>query len=252
MKSVISLASALVCAFSLNAEITAVLNRFPARSPEIEIRNNSTVSLTAFAISMAPKAQDGVHSAPFMMYVDTTVDTDRLVSYRLKTTMPLLPNQEYAVPVPTRLRPAQPREDLFEPPIVTAGVFADGTTTGDAVLLARLIVRRSNMLQAVELTRAMLSDAGAHNVPRRQLIEQFRKMADSVSHWYLPPEQQVGRTLYQSIIEKLMNLPELRFGSPFPPTAFVEQETELLNRQRTTLLESQPTLGSAKTLPIRR
>jgi hypothetical protein len=236
MKTVVSLVSVLVGAFSLSAQITAVLNRFPNRSPEIRIRNNSTTSLAAFAISMAPVPQGAAISAPLLVYVDTAVD---------QTAMPLLPNQEYAVPVPSRSRPGQPREDLFEPPILTAGVFADGTTTGDATVLARLILRRCNMLQAVELAREILSDAGSTNVPRRQLIEQFRKMADSLNHWYLPPEQQVGRTLYQSIVRKLMNLPELQVGSPFPPTTFVEQETAMLNRQRTTLLESQPSLADA-------
>jgi hypothetical protein len=244
MKTAISLA-ALAFAFSLNAQITAVLKRFPTRSPEVEVRNNSAVSLTAFAISMAPIAQGAAGSAPFMVYVDTAVDTDRLVSYQLKPAMPLLPDREYAVPVPTRLRPGQPRQDLFESPILTAGVFADGTTTGDADLLARLVLRRCNMLQAVELAREMLSDAGRHNVPRRQLIEQFRKLADSLNHWYLPPEQQVGRTLYQSLIEKLMNLPEGQIGSPFPPNTFVAQETAMLNRQRVVLSESQPSLANA-------
>jgi hypothetical protein len=155
--------------------------------------------------------------------------------------------------VTIRFRPGgQPIEGLFEEPIVTAGILANGTTTGDGALLTRLIVRRGNQLAAVEMAMEMLSDAGRRNVPRDQLIEQFKKMVKSVSHWYLPPEQQVGRTLYQSIIGRLMNLPDLQAGSPFPPTAFVEQETAMLNRQRTTLLESQPRLSLAGAVPGRR
>jgi len=171
-----------------------------------------------------------------MVYMDTAVDT---------MATPLLPNQERTVPVPIRFRPEGPVEDLFEQPIVTAGIFADGTTTGDAALLTRLLSRRSNMLAAVETAMDMLSDAGRHNVPRDHLIEQFKKMARSVSHWYLPPEQQAGRDLYQSIIGKLMNLPDEPVGSAFPPSAFVEQETAMLNRQRVTLSESQPSLADA-------
>src|SRR5579872_5814535 len=89
---------------------------------------------------------------------------------------------------------------IFERPIVTAGISADGTITGDAALLNRLTVRQYSMLPAVETDLEMLSDARGRNVPRRRLIEQFRTLADYVSHWYLPPEQQVGRSLYPSIM----------------------------------------------------
>jgi hypothetical protein len=252
MKAFLKLASVLVWAFSLNAQITAVLDRFPARSPEIVIRNNSEVNLTAFAVSMAPVAQSPADSASFVVYVDTAVDTDRLaVSYRLNAAMPLAPSQEYAVPVIARFQDGR-WVDLFRPPIATAAVFVDGTIAGDPALLARLMSRRGNMLQAVELASNILKDAGRHNVSRGQLIEQFKKLADSLNHWYLAPEQQVGRTLYQSIAEKLMNLPPLQVGSAFPPTAFVDQETAILNRQRTRLLESPPGLNLAAAVPAQR
>jgi len=243
MKSALKSASLLACAFSVHAQITAVLKRFPARGPEIEIRNDSQVNLTAFAVSMAAVATTVADGAPFLVYVDTAADGDRLtMPYQLKTVMPLLPGEQYGVGVPDLRQTGQRREDLFEPPIVTAAVFADGTTSGDRALLARLMLRRCNMLQAVELALEMLTDAGKHNMPRSQLIGQFRMMADSVRHWYLPAEQQAGRSLYEGIAGKLMNLPELQLGSPFPPTAFVEQETARLTRRRTMLLESRPNL----------
>jgi hypothetical protein len=112
-------------------------------------------------------------------------------------------------------------------------------------LLARLLLRRSNMLLAVETALETLSDAGRYNIPRDQLIKHFRKMADAVNHSYLPLEQQVGRGLYQSIAGKLMSLPEGQVGSPFPPSTFVEQETAMLRQQRVTLWESQPSLVDA-------
>ena len=134
--------------------------------------------------------------------------------------------------------------DLSEYTVTTAGVFADGSTTGHAALLGRLMLRRSNMLLAVETTLETLSDAGRRNVPRDQLIGQFKKLADSVRRGYLPMEQRIGLDLYQSIIGKLMNLTETKDGSPFPPNEFVVQETTRLRRQRIPLLESQPSLFS--------
>jgi hypothetical protein len=234
MKIVISVASILACAFSSNAQITATVKPVPDGS-QIRIRNDAAVALAAFAVSA--KLADDASDAPLIMYVDSAIDA---------AARPLLPNEERVVQERRiLLRAGSMPSAIFEPPIVTAGIFADGATTGDTALLRRWILGRCNMLQAVEATLEMLSDAGAHNVPRGQLVEQFRKMADSVNHWYLPQEQQVGRSLYQSIVGKLMNLPEGPIGSPFPPAGFVEEETTVLNRLRVALLDSRPSLADA-------
>ncbi len=235
----------LACAFSLDAQITTTLNRLPDGLDEVRIRNNSATSLVAFVITVKQRPRSAYSSnAPFVVYSDPLIEPE---------TNPLLAHEERMV----FARGVAPGQDplsrprchgecsLLEEPIITAGILADGTTTGDKALLNRLILRRSNMLQAVEITLETLSDAGRHNVSRDQLIEHFRKLADSVSRWYLPPEQQVGRGLYQSIVGKLMDLPEGQAGSPFPPVTFVALETATLNRQRVTLLESEPSLADA-------
>jgi hypothetical protein len=252
MRTVVLVASVLACAFSLKAQITTTFNRLPDGLDEVRIRNNSATSLVAFVVSVkqAPRSSDsppaldlGASNAPFVVYSDPLIEPGA---------RPLPPSEERVAtvsgvaftldPLGRRLLPPFGRR-LLGDSILTAGIYADGTTTGDAALLARLLSRRSNMLQAVEMALEMLSDAGRHNVPRDQLTEQFKKMAGFVSHWYLPPEQQVGRGLYQSIIGKLINLPDEPLGSTFPPSAFVAEETAMLNRQRVTLLESQPSLA---------
>jgi hypothetical protein len=257
MKAVISLAALLGCALSLDAQITAALNRLPDGSIEIRVRNDSAVSSTAFAIKVdhvtgsAMAGTRHVYLDPDTVYVDTAIDT---------ALRALQPNQEHTFKPRLRSRSGGPaplvqilsderkqmpkQVDLSEHTVTTAGVFADGSTTGDAALLARLMLRRSNMLLAVETTLETLSDAGRRNVNRDQLIGQFKKLADSVRHGYLPLEQRIGLDLYQSIIGKLMNLPETKDGSPFPPNEFVLQETTRLRQQRIPLLESQPSLFS--------
>ncbi|MGH9663378.1 MAG: hypothetical protein ACRD9L_03015 [Bryobacteraceae bacterium] len=236
MKAVIAVASALACALSLDAQIAATLNHLPDGVDEVRIRNNSAIGLVAFVVTVRHVSQSPYsNNAPFVMYSDPLIKP---------ATKQLLAGEERVAMV-NGFRDRSGRHLGLLEPAIAAGILADGTPVGDATLLSRLILRRSNMLLAVETTLEMLSDAGRRNVPRDQLIERFGKMADSVSHWYLPPEQQVGRSLYQSIAGKLMNLPEEQAGAPFPPAAFVAQETALLRRQRVKLLESEPSLSDA-------
>lgn len=241
MKTLIPAVSVLACVFSLDAQITATLKPLPGRSDVIIIRNDSAVSLVAYAISV--KIGGRASDAPILEYVDSEIDTAEVA---------LLPTQEHAI-TPAFGVPSSRSTNgkmIYSPAhyewlVVTAGIFADGTTSGDAELLRRLVLRRCNMLQAVETTLDIISDAGRRNVPRDVMVSQFRKMADSLNRWYVPAEQRVGHDLYQSMMGKLLNLPDEPLGSPFPPDAFVSQESATLNRQRVELLESQPSLAVA-------
>ena len=85
MKIVISVASVLACAFSLGAQIAATLNPLPDGSTEIRIRNQTAVSLTAFAIRV--NVANGVLDTPLLVYADSAIKTEAL----------LLPNQERLV-----------------------------------------------------------------------------------------------------------------------------------------------------------
>ena len=244
MKAVICVACALGCACSLNAQIAATLNHLPDGMDEVRIRNNSASSLVAFVVTVKQVPKSVYSSnAPFVVYSDPLIEP---------AAKPLPPGEERVLitaGVASGLD-SQSRPWCFgacsrlQEPVVAAGIFASGEPTGDAALLTRLILRRSSLLQAVEVALETLSDAGRHNVRRDELVGQFKKMVASVNHWYLPPEQQVGRDVYQSIIGQLMDLP-VEVGSPFPPTAFVAEETAMLNRQRVMLLESQPSLAEA-------
>src|ERR1051325_7168689 len=147
MRLLISATCFLVCASSLGAQITSALTTVPGRSPELEIRNESAANLAAFVIRMSPNLAAVAERPPFTVFVDTAIDPAAVL---------LSPGQVYRIPVPSRIRPKQAPESLYIPPVVVAGVFEDGQTTGDASLVARLILRRCNMLQAVETSLDML------------------------------------------------------------------------------------------------
>jgi hypothetical protein len=142
-----------------------------------------------------------------------------------------------------RFQPLQINQHLLE--------VSDGSTTGNPVLLTRLMLRRSSMLLAIDSASAALSEAGKHNYPRSQVVEQFRKLVDSASGGYLFPEQQVGRELFESIIGKLKNLPQGELGAPFPPSAFIEDETARLKHMWVALWESQPSLADGGALALK-
>ncbi len=206
-------------------------------STEVSVRNSGSGTLTAFAVSLNDR--NGVVEGPLILYGDALVDGDA---------GPLLPGEERRLPNSRlgRTRNGARVWASFQEPIATGGILADGTTIGDAALVARLVWRRCNMAQAVETALQILTDAGNHNFPRNQVVRQFQTMAESMNHWYLPAEQQVGRRVYQSILGKLINLPEPPLGSAFPPTTFVAEETAALNRQRVALLDSQPNLSAGR------
>jgi hypothetical protein len=253
MKAGISIASALLCAICLNAQVATTISRLPDGSTEIRVQNNAPVELVALAI--VAKIHGSSH-APFEAYDDsaTRLGPNRETTYQILLT-PLAPNKEVKVQVvmlcgtDRDVIAVPPRADKktralceLEQPI-TAAIFADGSTAGEASLLTRMALRRSNMLLAVDTTLDTLSDAGHRNLPRQQLIEEFKKMADALNRWYVVPEQRVGRDLYESIAGKLMNLAEVAAGMPFPPDSFVEQETRVLREQRAVLLQSQASLA---------
>ena len=244
MQRVGLLALVAASAFSLNAQIATTVNRARDGMDELRIQNNSATSLVAFVVTVkqAPRSPYSP-DPPFVVFSDPLIEP---------AAKPLLAGEERVLMrrgAPPSRGPSVGR--LLEEPIVAAGIFADGVTSGDAALLTRLVLRRSNMLLATETALEILLDAGRHNIPRNQMIRQFRTMADSLNRWYLPPEQQAGRGVYQSIVGKLMNLPEVRAGAPFPPADFVAEETATLNQQRVRLLGSQPRLSDAAFLGAR-
>jgi hypothetical protein len=238
MKTVFSILSLLACTFSLNAQITSTLNHLAGGLDEVWIQNDSAVDLVTFVVTVKQEPRSASsNSSPYAVYSDPLVDP---------AAQPLLPGEKRkAMWMGVAASIDLHGKRLLKEPILTAGIFSDGTRTGDQALLTGLVLRRSNMLMAVETALETLSDAGRRNVPRDQLIEQFKKMADSLRHWYLPPEQQIGIRIYQPIVERLMSLPQGQVGSPFPPDAFVAQETTILRQRRIALSESEPNMVDA-------
>ncbi len=243
-ENLIAAAGVLSCVFSLNAQITAFLKARPDGSNEVRVGNDEPVVVPAFAAQASggnhvefESSRGASREILSIVYVDSLIDD---------VPKPLQPNEERVVKDGGGLLWEGKRVIVtYELPIRTAGILADGRTFGDAELLRRLILRRCNMLQVVETSLDILSDAGRRNVSRDLLVNEFRKMADSLNRWYVPPELQLGHNLYQSMMGKLLNLPDEPPGSPFPPDSFVTQETATLNRLRVTLRDSQPSLTEA-------
>jgi hypothetical protein len=241
MKAALRIAMLFAFCCLANAQIAATVNRLSDGTNQITIRNAGAMPLAAFAVSLeliGERLELGPQSlGPLDAYYDPATDF---------VTDPLLPNQERSLR-PMKIFCKAPRNACeFKPPLA-AGIYSDGSTTGDRALLTKLLLRRSNMLQAVETALETLTDAGRRNVSRDQLIAQFQKLADASRRWYVPLEQQVAGSVYQSIVEKLVNLPVEEPGSPFPPSAFVSREAAQLGRERATLIEAQPSLAQALT-----
>jgi hypothetical protein len=230
MKMTIAFACTLAWVCSLDAQVSAKVDHSPGGLEQITVRNGSKLDLVAFVVRAKPVA--GLPTAvPALTFFDA-LDGDRDA---------LAPGEERGwtkVPEPGGRR-------VFEGPVTVSGIFADGSTAGDAELLRMLLSYRSNRLAAIENVLDMLMQAGQRNIPRDQLVAQFKKMADGARRWYMPEEQRVAATVYASMVDKLVNLPEQEPGAPFAPAAFVRGEVAALSRDRAALLASQPSLSAA-------
>lgn len=234
--------------FPLAGQVTATMDRLPDGSTGVRIRNEGAVDVTAFGIRVKYLTGNSAVNDPLIVYVDPAIDAIPPVNTyaRRIAASPLGPNQEITVELAHMLPFPRGREGLsFERPQV-AGVLADGSSTGDAGLIARLLLRRSNMLLAVETTLEILSKAGRQNLERDQIIGQFESITDAMDRWYIPSEQQVGLRVYRAAIGKLKDLPDGAIGTAFPPGGFVARETAMLTEQRAALLESLPAVMIAR------
>jgi hypothetical protein len=239
----------------VQAQIAPSLSKLENGRTLVRLKNTATAPLVAFAVRVTSIDAESGKRSPQELFIDSAVETVPVAEHGgpKQVTLPLPPGEEYSflpshfIPAPLNRSRAPAVLPSFEPDVLTAGIFADGTTTGDGALLTRLMFRRCQLLEAVETSLEMLMEAGQQNVPRKQMIAQFERMATSTRRSYLPAEQQVGLTIYQPLIGKLLNLPPGELGTPFPPTDFVKQETAALNRLRVTLMAVPMTISDART-----
>lgn len=231
MKIPIAIASALAYAFSLGAQIAAKVDRSPDGYQRISVHNDSKMDLVAFVVRAKQLTRSPEEpSGPSLLFFDALDgDWDALAPGEQRTLNRL---------------PEPAGRHAFDKPIMIAGIFADGSTAGDTELLRLLLSYRSNRLAAIETALDALSEAGQRNLSRDRLIEQFQKMADAARRWYIPEEQRSAAKVYESIVDRLVNLPEQEPGAPFPPTDFVRGEIATLSRERAALLDSEPSLSA--------
>jgi hypothetical protein len=232
------LVASLAFAAPLNGQIASAVAASREGSA-IRVRNDGALALSAIALRAQwklrgnwPQAALDMAKVPAKIYLDSLIDPSAAT---------LAPHEERILDrgnLSLRML-SDPRVTIAEP-FETAGIFADGSTTGDQSLLALLLLRRSNMLLAADTAIDILSEAAKHNVPPSWLTGQFRRL--SLSHFYLLPEQEAGRSVYESILAKLINLPDAPLGTAFPPTEFAENEIAGLRQLRAALVDSRPNL----------
>jgi hypothetical protein len=254
MKGAIALVYVLACAATpASAQITIATRGLDDAATEIKLKNASSQAVLAFALMARPiPTQDG---PTFLSYQDPAIDdaATQIPPGEERTLPPVAiscapdvkrSHTEVTKDIERARTDKEYRRQLLcrlDKPVVAA-VFTDGSSTGDPVLLHGLKLRRGNMLLAIDTSTETLSRAGRRNVPREDLITEFKNLADGLNRWYLPEEQRIGVRIYQSIVAKLMKLPTPELGQPFPPTEFVEQETASLARQRLAIMQSAPSL----------
>jgi hypothetical protein len=97
MKAGISVASVLLCAVCLNAQVATTISRLPGGSTEIRVQNNAPIELVALAI--VAKIHGSSH-APFEAYDDsvTGLAPNRETTHQILLT-PLAPHKEVKVQV---------------------------------------------------------------------------------------------------------------------------------------------------------
>ncbi len=215
----------LACAFSLPAQLIFTTDN----ADEVKIRNTSAGDLTAFAVRMPRVMGTGPSNNVGVAIFDAVIGPEAA----------LAPNGERFIQRKIRYGSKAP-EDVA----ATAAIFADGSSTGDPVLINSLLARRSNLLLAIDMSLEAFADGERQGASLYDLIGRFKRLSEGNHRWYLSQDQQIGLTVYEPILAKLMHMPKSPQGSPDVLAAYLAQETAALRKRRLVLSESQPSLGN--------
>jgi hypothetical protein len=234
VKTITLVGSLLSCVFSLEGQVTARVSKLPNGSNRITIRNDGAIPLVAYAVAANVRGRDHL---PVIVYSDLTV-APLLQDHEISETLSIWCGDS------GQLLATNARDlcELDNPRI--GGVLANGLTIGDPLLVTRMLYRRHSTLLALDTTLNTLSEATRLDVSIDQIIREFTRMADSLRHQYLFPEQESAREIYQDIAGKLINLAKIPSGSPF--SAFVAEQSGILKQERSALYKSQPILPTQR------
>ncbi|HYP06736.1 MAG TPA: hypothetical protein VER03_10945 [Bryobacteraceae bacterium] len=112
----------------LRAELIVHVRASGAGVPEVQVRNGGSVAVVAFAVA-TNSTREAEDQDPFVVFFDSLVDGSPAMDA----------GGERVVPVLKLLHSGKRMEDVLELPVLAAAIHADGTTTGDAVLLTRMV-----------------------------------------------------------------------------------------------------------------
>ncbi|HEV2314716.1 MAG TPA: hypothetical protein VGR94_05380 [Candidatus Acidoferrales bacterium] len=202
----------------------------------LTVKNNSGVAITAMAVTATKTAMDGTSRRPgqSVRYFDSIVNPFGPAGRSIS------PGESY------RFSLAGPLEKREVEARLRAVIFADGSTTGEADWIQRLIHSRTTDLYYVDQDLQILQNGKANSEPTDMMGQRAQSLSDSVFHSSASTEdKQIAMGLCHEILMYING----HFDQAAAPDQRVENAISQLLTRRQRLLLSKPKLDETGPVP---